>query len=1397
MKQLVKFFAGRARDRFNHSDRRPLRTEALEKRQLLAGDLLVAHNYAIPEDVNGDWKITPLDALLVLNHISANGSQSNLSTMQAGEVDYFLDVTATDDVTPLDALRVLNRIATGEAVGELLQLEINPRTATDTAFDASAFNPATRELMVGVDEVFLLEVLYRDLRGPFNRTGAFAIYTDVLFDQLGAGNLQPVLTETQTLQFSASIKQASSGTIEFEFTGRPGKVIVDFNDFAASADAPAQEIQQAIETLGFSDVTVQALSGGPEDPLNYLIRFNDFALADQDLPNLIVTSRLDVAVTTLVRDVKPRLTDGSINNAAVPLNLNFDSRTMRDPRDVAKGDSFFGFAGTQVGTFEAATGFFDVGATGPLLINGWSDMGLGGLPIPFDSFSIPVKLTENTSNLRVYLDPPNTTATLNLFYGRDTPIPNDLVLIDLNNDPAVATDGTGLLLITATGGQVVTVEAADETLDAVQNGPAVQINLRDLVTVSSGATPLITITTPPTKGTFSLSGAGVLTYTPAAGQVGADSFVYTATVGGISDTGTISVDIAPEQVRVTANNGSLTAFQNGLPVPIDLKTLVSVTPAGTQFTFELIGEAPAFGSASLGANGVVTYTPPASQSGATSFRYRVTSVGDDPQSAEATVNVTVNQEITINADDASFDSVQAGPPILITLFPNGLVQTSGTGTTPQITLNTIGTKGTVSFNNGVLTYTPPANRFDVDSFSYTASIAPIAPGFAGVSDSGVITINQLSTITAQDSLLTKLAGDPPSTINLLSLVATTGTDDQPTFTLDTTGLLGSAVLNGNQVTYTPPATEFGTTSFEYTATVDGKSATATITISEGVSIEARPGTLVAYPGGPAASLNLNGLITVTGSDAAPTFGLASNPSVGTAQVNPTTGVLTYTPAASGAFGQLTFNYRVTVEDVTTTGTITVTELTVNAPDRTLAAAETPPGGTPQPVSLTLNASVSVDLPPSFSIVQGPNLGTATVVGNQLTYTPKAFDFNQTTFTDTIVYRATVNGVSDSGTIAITITPVILPPVANDDAFRVTANVPTTFLASRLTGNDVPARPLSGNPVEVTSFDATTTQGGTIIRNANGSFTYTPPVGLEEGSDSFQYTITSNGLTSTATATLTVSPFLPSTISGSIFTDYIQSIENPVRNRIRDANEPAVGGVSVILTSPATSNLLGQNISILALTDADGEYAFRDLAPGEYTVRFDVPNVLLFGTRVDTNGVSSGGVGASFRVNIGQDGGLQAGGLNFTVLGRTGNATGSGSILVSDYLLANPNSPQNINNPEFGLATMIVNPSGGEQQVFELTKGFDNVHFAEIAVDASGSTALLTLIMGDGSVRTYFLSRDNGDFIISSNRSVVKVLKNLNSMTPLELIQDQSFALEAYGNYRNLVDHVLGQGPIIA
>jgi hypothetical protein len=65
-------------------------------------------------------------------------------------------------------------------------------------------------------------------------------------------------------------------------------------------------------------------------------------------------------------------------------------------------------------------------------------------------------------------------------------------------------------------------------------------------------------------------------------------------------------------------------------------------------------------------------------------------------------------------------------------------------------------------------------------------------------------------------------------------------------------------------------------------------------------------------------------------------------------------------------------------------------------------------------------------------------------------------------------------------------------------------------------------------------------------------------------------------------------------------------------------------------------------------------------------------------------------------------------------------------------------------------------------------------------------------MDDGSVKTYFLSKEAGDFIISSNRSVIRVLKNPSSLTPLDSVTDGNVAMEAYGQYRDDIDKFMSQ-----
>jgi hypothetical protein len=83
--------------------RRRLRTETLEKRQLLAGDIGdCQHNALDPEDVNNDGNVSSLDALTVINAMNQQSRSDNAM---------FTDVNNDGRRSAADALRVINRLS--------------------------------------------------------------------------------------------------------------------------------------------------------------------------------------------------------------------------------------------------------------------------------------------------------------------------------------------------------------------------------------------------------------------------------------------------------------------------------------------------------------------------------------------------------------------------------------------------------------------------------------------------------------------------------------------------------------------------------------------------------------------------------------------------------------------------------------------------------------------------------------------------------------------------------------------------------------------------------------------------------------------------------------------------------------------------------------------------------------------------------------------------------------------------------------------------------------------------------------------------------------------------------------------------------------------------------------
>lgn len=101
----------RPADRTNRTNRSRLRKVVFE--QLQARELFSAspwHNAALPEDVNNDAVVSPLDPLAIINRINSLGSSKPTPSSGEGEVSEYPDVNNDGVIDPLDALSVVDVI---------------------------------------------------------------------------------------------------------------------------------------------------------------------------------------------------------------------------------------------------------------------------------------------------------------------------------------------------------------------------------------------------------------------------------------------------------------------------------------------------------------------------------------------------------------------------------------------------------------------------------------------------------------------------------------------------------------------------------------------------------------------------------------------------------------------------------------------------------------------------------------------------------------------------------------------------------------------------------------------------------------------------------------------------------------------------------------------------------------------------------------------------------------------------------------------------------------------------------------------------------------------------------------------------------------------------------------
>ncbi len=235
----------------------------------------------------------------------------------------------------------------------------------------------------------------------------------------------------------------------------------------------------------------------------------------------------------------------------------------------------------------------------------------------------------------------------------------------------------------------------------------------------------------PAHGTLTLNADGTFVYTPAANFNGTDRFTYVANDGAVnSSIATVTINVgavndapvATADSYTTTEDSTLTStisiLSNDSDVDVDALTIVKVLD-------------PTHGTLSLNPDGTFNYTPAANYAGADSFSYFVT----DGSLNSSTVNVNITVTAINDAPVANDEAFAIGEDTGLTYALPGVLgnDSDADGNALSAIRVTGPAHGTLTLNaNGSFVYTPVANYFGTDTFTYRASDGLLTSGLATV-----------------------------------------------------------------------------------------------------------------------------------------------------------------------------------------------------------------------------------------------------------------------------------------------------------------------------------------------------------------------------------------------------------------------------------------------------------------------------------------------------------------------------------------------------------------------------------------------------------------------------------------------------------------------------------------
>ena len=678
-------------------------------------------------------------------------------------------------------------------------------------------------------------------------------------------------------------------------------------------------------------------------------------------------------------------------------------------------------------------------------------------------------------------------------------------------------------------------------------------------------------------GTITVRADGTFTFTPDPNYNGAiPSIDYTAVdANNGTDSGTLSLTLtpvndAPAVVASTETTPQNTAISGNVLTGKSSDTegntlsLSTFTIDGTTYNVGQTATIAGKGTLVINADGSYTFTPATGYVGAVpvatftlsdgnggtasnSLTLSVTNVNDAPLAGDD--SFTGTEDASISGNVLTNDSDVDGDALKVTQFVVGTSTVTVNPTTGGST--TIAGVGTISMNaDGSFTFTPVANyNGTVPAITYTLSDGTLT-------DTGALSLTVTAVNDAPVAVddIVNATEDTPLTGNVL----TDGTDDSD--------------VDGNTLTVS-------------TFTINGTS----------------------YNAGTTASIAGVGTVIVN-ADGSYTFTPALN-------YTGTVPVITY--AISDGNGG------------TDTGDLKVTMVPVN--DAPLATDDSFTGAEDAPITGNLIANDS-DVEGSPLTVTGytiagvtgpftigvtetiPDVGTIRVNSDgTFTFTP-APNYNGTV--PVITYTVSDGTLSDTGALSLTVTAVNDAPVAVDDIVNATEDTPITgnVLTDGTDDSDVDGNTLTVSTFTIngTSYNAGTTASiagvGTVIVNADGSYTFTPALNYAGTVPDVTYAISDgNGGTDIGALKINMTAVNDAPVAAD---DSFTGAEDAVITGNLITNDSDVEGASLSITGFSITGLTGPfvlnadqtipNVGTIRI-NSDGSFTFTPLANYDGTV----------------------------------------------------------------------------------------------------------------------------------------------------------------------------------------------------